>query len=555
MRALATFAALSSCAALAFSAQPAAVRFENVTQEAGLAFTHVGGGTAEKRYIPEVMSGGVCADDLDGDGWTDLVLVTGGSFASAAGQAAPPPHGIFRNTGKGRFENVTEKTRITNGGWGMGCAIADYDNDRDLDIFITNLLVPNQLWRNDGKWTFTDVTKEAGVGGGPGRWNTGATFGDFDHDGRLDLFVAGYVRMDPANLPEPEKTPECRHRGLVTNCGPRGLPGERDLLFRNAGNGRFAPVDGPIDPKSFYGLGAVFLPLGPDGRIELYVANDSTPNALYRFADGRPRDHAMESGVALSEEGHEQAGMGIGCGDYDRDGRLDLFVTNFVDDYNTLYRNLGDGLYEDVTRRLRLAQPAWNYMGWGTGFADFDHDGQDDLIVANGHVYPQVDSLELPSKWRMPLQAFMNRGARGFEELPRDALPGVAVGRGLALGDFWNDGRLGFVVNNLDGPAAMYRPVATAGNFIELQLEGKTISDATGALVTIRMPESQVTKYVASGGSYLSSHDRRVHAGVGTAATVQVAIRWPDWTMQDLGTLRTNRRYKVVQGGPAIELQ
>ena len=207
MRALATFAALSSCAALAFSAQPAPVRFENVTQEAGLAFTHIGGGTAEKRYIPEVMSGGVCADDLDGDGWTDLVLVTGGSFASAAGQATPPPHGIFRNTGKGRFENVTEKTRITNGGWGMGCAIADYDNDRDLDIVITNLLVPNQLWRNDGNWRFTDVTKEAGVGGGPGRWNTGATFGDFDHDGRLDLFVAGYVRMDPANLPEPEKTP------------------------------------------------------------------------------------------------------------------------------------------------------------------------------------------------------------------------------------------------------------------------------------------------------------------------------------------------------------
>ena len=555
MRALAVLAATVSCAALVASAQPPPlVRFENAAKEAGLIFTHTGGGTAEKRYIPEVMSGGVCADDLDGDGWTDLVLVNGGSFESAAGRATPPPHGIFRNTGKGRFENVTEKTRITNGGWGMGCVIADYDNDRDLDIFITNFLVPNQLWRNDGAWTFSDVTKEAGVGGGAGRWNTGATFGDFDREGRLDLFVAGYVRMDPASLPEPEKTPECRHRGLVTNCGPRGLPGERDLLFRNAGNGRFVSVDAPIDPKSFYGLGAVFLPLGPDGRIELYVANDSTPNALYRFADGQPRDHAMESGVALSEEGHEQAGMGIGCGDYDRDGRLDLFVTNFVDDYNTLYRNLGNGLYEDVTRRVRLAQPAWNYMGWGTGFADFDRDGRDDLIVANGHVYPQVDSLNLPSKWRMPLQAFINRGASGFDELARDALPGVAVGRGLALGDFWNDGRLGFVVNNLDGPAAIYQPAGVAGNFLELQLEGKTIPDATGALVTIRMPGSQVMKYVASGGSYLSSHDRRIHAGVGTAATVQVEIRWPDWTMQDLGTLKTNRRYKVVQGGPAIDV-
>ena len=515
---------------------------------------HVGGGTAEKRYIPEVMSGGVCADDLDGDGWTDIVLVNGGSFESAAGRSAPPPHGIFRNTGNGRFENITAKTRITNGGWGMGCVIADYDADRDLDIFITNFVVPNQLWRNQGKWTFVDATEEAGVGGGPGRWNTGATFGDFDRDGRLDLFVGGYVRMDPANLPDPEKTPECRHRGLVTNCGPRGLPGERDLLFRNAGNGKFVPVDGPIDPKSFYGLGAVFLPLGPDGRIELYVANDSTPNALYRFADGQPRDHAMESGVALSEEGHEQAGMGIGSGDYDRDGRLDLFVTNFVDDYNTLYRNLGDGLYEDVTRRVRLAQPAWNYMGWGTGFADFDNDGDDDLVVANGHVYPQVDSLKLPSKWRMPLQAFINHGARGFEELPRDALPGEAVGRGLTLADFWNDGHLGFVVNNLDGAPALYRPLTRAGNFIELLLEGNVIPDATGALVTIRWGEGQAIRYVASGGSYMSSHDRRIHAGVGAATTVQVAIRWPDGSVQSLGTIRSNRRYKVRQGEPAIDV-
>jgi hypothetical protein len=555
MRALAVLTAAVCCAPLAATPQPAtSVRFENVATEAGLVFTQTGGGTAEKRYIPEVMSGGVCADDLDGDGWTDIVLVNGGSFESAAGRATPPPHGVFRNVGKGRFENVTARTRITNGGWGMGCVIADYDNDRDLDIFITNFLVPNQLWRNDGAWTFVDVTKAAGVGGAPGRWNAGATFGDFDRDGLLDLFVAGYVRMDPAKLPEPEKTPDCRHRGLVINCGPRGLPGESDLLFRNAGSGRFVAVEGEIDPKSYYGLGAVFLPLGPDGRLELFVANDSTPDALYRFTSGGPRDHAMGAGVALSEEGHEQAGMGIGCGDYDRDGRLDLFVTHFVDDYNTLFRNLGDGLYEDVTRRVKLAQPAWNYLGWGTGFGDFDHDGDDDLIVANGHVYPQVDSLNLPSKWRMPLQAFVNHGGRGFEELPRDAVPGVAVGRGLALGDFWNDGRLGFVVNNLDGPAAIYRPAVVAGNFFELSLEGKTIPDATGALVTIRLPESRVIKYVASGGSYLSSHDRRIHAGVGSAATVQVEIRWPDWTLQDLGTLRTNRRYKVVQGGPAIDL-
>lgn len=532
------------------------MRFEDVAAASGLGdFLQVGGGTAEKRYIPEVMSGGVCAADLDSDGWTDIVLVNGGSFESASGRATPPAHGIYRNTGNGRFENVTPKTGIRNGGWGMGCVTADYDADGDVDIFVTNFLVPNQLWRNEGKWTFVDVAGEAGVAGEKGRWNAGATFGDFDNDARLDLFVAGYVRLDPARLPDPDKTAECRHRGLVINCGPRGLPGESDRLFRNAGNGKFIEVEASIDPKAFYGLGAVFLPLGPNGRLELYVANDSTPNQLYRFTDGKPADHALESGVALSEEGHEQAGMGIACGDYDRDGLLDLFVTNFVDDYNTLYRNLGGGLFEDVTRQVRLSQPAWIYMGWGTGFADFDHDGDDDLVVANGHVYPQVDQLNLPSKWRMPVQAFINQGARGFDELAREALPGEAVGRGLALADFWNDGGIGFVVNNLDGKPALYRPSAASGNFIELVLEGKAVRDATGALITFTWKDGRALRVVASGGSYMSSHDRRVHAGVGTATTVEGEIRWPGGDVQPLGTLKTNRRYRVRQGGPAVEMR
>jgi len=529
---------------------PGALRFENVAAAAGLSrFTHEGGGSADKWYIPEVMSGGVCAADLDNDGWTDIVLVNGGSFEAAAGRTSAPPHGIFRNTGGGRFENVTARTGIRNAGWGMGCAIADYDADGDADILITNFLVPNQLWRNGGDWTFADVAKAAGVGGDPGRWNTGATFGDFDGDGRLDLFVAGYVRLDPANLPDPKKTPDCRHRGLVINCGPRGLKGEGDLLFRNLGNGRFQRVhQAVVDPNSYYGLGAVFLPLGPKGAMELYAANDSTPNTLYGFAGGTPRDRAIESGAALSEEGHEQAGMGIAWGDYDRDGRADLYVTNFVDDYNTLYRGLDAGLFEDVTRRAQLSQPTWVQMGWGTGFADFDRDGDDDLIVANGHVYPQVDRLNLPSKWRMPMQGFVNEGGR-FVELPREALPGVAVGRGLALADFWNDGRIGAVVNNLDGRPALYRAVAPAGNFIELLLEGRTIRDATGAVVTLRWANGgRALRIVASGGSYLSSHDPRVHAGVGAAREVDVEIRWPGGEAQTIQSLAANRRYRVRQG-------
>ena len=533
------------------------LRFENVAAQAGLdGFKHEGGGSADKWYISEVMSGGVCAADLDADGWTDIVLVNGGSFESAAGKTPPPPHGIFRNTGSGRFEDVTAKTGIRNAGWGMGCAVADYDADGDADILITNFLSPNQLWRNEGGWKFVDVAKESGVGGDPARWNTGATFGDFDGDGLLDLFVNGYVRLDPRNLPDPEKTPDCRHRDLIINCGPRGLKGEGDLLFRNVGKGRFQRVHQRIiDPKSYYGLGAVFLPIGPKGATELYVANDSTPNALYVLNGGAPREHAIESGVALSEEGHEQAGMGIAWGDYDRDGRADLYVTNFVDDYNTLYRGVAPGLFQDVTRRMHLSQPTWVQMGWGTAFADFDRDGDDDIIVTNGHVYPQVDRLNLPSKWRMPMQAFVNNGSSGFTELPRDALPGVAVGRGLAMADFWNDGRIGAIVNNLDGTPALYRPVSPAGNYIELLLEGRAIRDATGAVVNVRWSGGRALRIVASGGSYMSSHDPRVHAGVGTATQVHVEIRWPDGDVQKIAGVKANQRYRLHQGEAPVVLR
>lgn len=523
------------------------VAFEDVTEKAGLAaFRHIGGSTPDKRYIPEVMSGGVCAADFDADGWTDVFLVNGGTFESAAGKAPPPPHGLFRNGGAGAFTDVTARSGIRNGGWGMGCAVADYDNDGDPDIYVTNFLVPNQLWRNDGEWRFADVSTAAGVAGPRGRWNAGATFGDYDGDGDLDLFVAGYVAMDPAALPEPADKPDCRHRDLVVNCGPRGLPGEGDVLFANEGNGTFGAAALPsLDPKKFYGLGAAFLPLGADGSVALYVANDSTPNALYTFDGKILREAALESGLALSEQGHEQAGMGIAWGDYDDDGRVDLYVTNFVDDYNTLYRGLAGMLFADTTRRTGLAQPTWLYMGWGTALLDFDRDGGDDIVVANGHVYPQVDSLKLPSKWQMPVQGFHNRGEGRFEELRREALPGTAVGRGLAVADFWNDGSIGFIVNNLDGRPALYRPTGARGRYVELTLAGERIRDATGARVEIRWEGGRATRLVVSGGSYLSSNDPRVHAGVGDAQRVDVEIVWPGGARQTVRGLETNRLHRI----------
>jgi enediyne biosynthesis protein E4 len=543
--------ALLFVAALAIGAasNPVPLRFDELARSAGLTtFQHAGGDSA-KRYLVEAISGGVCAADFDDDGWVDLVFVNGGSFDTLSGRLRPPAHAVFRNRGDGTFEDVTARSRVTNAGWGMGCAVADYDGDNRLDLYLTYYWTPNQLWRNTGHFVFEDVTSASGTGGGAGRWNTGATFGDFDADGDLDLFVAGYVALDPARLPDPDTTEDCRHRGLVVHCGPRGLPGAGDLLFRNNGDGTFTEVGARlgVDPERHYGLGAVFLPLTPGEALALYVANDSTPNHLYRLRDGRLHEEALEAGAALSEEGQEQAGMGIAWGDYNGDGHLDLYVTNFVDDYNTLYRSLGNA-FDDVTRPAGLAQPTWLYMGWGTAFGDFDRDGLEDLAVANGHIYPQVDTLKLPAGYRMPLQIFRNMGGGRFSELPREAAPGFTVGRGLALADFWNDGTLGFVVSNLDGQPQLFRPTGGAGRYVELMLDARGHRGAIGARVDVTWPGGRATRVVASGGSYLSSNDLRVHAGVGTAEHVEVTIRWPDGTRQQLERVATNRIYHLRQG-------
>jgi hypothetical protein len=553
MRAVVMAAAISCLVLPAAPELGPALRLVNVAAGMGLSgFHEVGGGTAEKRYIPEVMSGGVCAADFDGDGWTDVVLVNGGSFESAAHTATPPPHRAYRNV-NGHFTDVTEASGIRNAGWGMGCATADVDADGDIDLLITGYLSPLQLWRNDGRFHFSDIASSSGIAGDPGGWYTGATFGDYDGDGRLDLAVSGYVHLDPAHLPNPDTTPDCRHRGLVVNCGPRGLAGERDLLFHNDGGGRFSRVR-DVDPRAYYGLGAVFLPLDAHGPVALYTANDSTPNALYRYRDGRLAEGAMEAGLALSEEGHEQAGMGIAWDDVNGDGRLDLYVTNFVDDYSTLYESVGEGLFEDATRRARLAQPTWLYMAWGTAFADFDNDGKDELIVANGHVYPQVDTLNLPSKWRMPVQVFVPEANGTFAPLDRSAIDGPdAVGRGLALADFWNDGTVGAVINNLDGTPSLYHAASggTRGHWIELLLHGERIPDATGALVTCTWDGGRALRVVASGGSYMSSHDRRLHVGLGAATSAQCTIRWPGDRRQALAPLAGDHLYSIREGSEA----
>jgi len=530
------------------------VRFEDVARASGLGgFRHTGGSTPDKRYIPEVMSGGVCAFDFDADGWTDVFLVNGGSFEALAGRAPAPPHALFRNRGDGRFDDATARSGIRNAGWGMGCAAADYDGDGRTDLYVTHYHTPNRLWRNRGGGAFEDVTARSGAGGPAERWSTGASFGDYDGDGDLDLFVAGYVALDPARLPEPGSNEHCRHQGLPVNCGPRGLPGEGDLLFRNEGDGTFSDVSVTTsvhDPMKHYGLAALFAPLSAGELPSLAVANDSTPNALYRWQGLRAADDALEAGFALSEEGSEQASMGIAWGDYDGDGRLDLYLTHFVDDYNTLYRSLGEGGFEDATRRSGLAQPTWLMMGWGTAFADVDLDGRPDLVVANGHVYPQVDRMRLPSKYRMPVQIFRNAGDGTFVELPRESAPGEAVGRGLAVADFWNEGRASFVVNNLDGTPFLFRNRTRGARAVRVLLEGSPPNPgAVGARVDATWPGGRATAVVASGGSYLSSHDRRVLLGVGAAEKVDLEVRWPSGRVQVVRSVATDRAYRLGEGG------
>ncbi|HEX6739456.1 MAG TPA: CRTAC1 family protein, partial [Vicinamibacteria bacterium] len=530
-----------------------AIHLEELAGRAGLGgFRHVGGTTPDKRYIPEVMSGGTCAFDADGDGWTDVFLVNGGTFAALRGEVPPPPHALYRNRGDGTFEDWTARSGLRNSGWGMGCVAADYDGDGRSDLYVTSFQSGNRLYRNRGGGVFEDATAASGTAAPPRHWSTGATFGDYDGDGDLDLFVAGYVALDRDHLPEPGANRYCRHHGLAVNCGPRGLPGEADLLFRNEGGGRFSDVSvaaGAGDPEKLYGLGALFLPLAAGERPSLLVANDSTPNALFRPRPGaRFEDEGLTSGIALSEEGNEQACMGIAWGDYDGDGALDFYLTNFVDDYNTLYRGRGPAAFEDVTRRAQLAQPTWLLMGWGTAFADLDRDGRPDLVVANGHVYPQVDELKVVSRYRMPVQVFRNAGDGTFVEQP-GAAPGEAVGRGLALGDFWNEGRLGFVVNNLDGAPFLFRNRTEGGGFVSLRLQGAGANrEAVGARVTARWSGGRALAVAAAGGSYLSSHDPRLHLGVGEAAAVDLEVEWPSGTRQQVAKVQTGRFYRWAEG-------
>jgi enediyne biosynthesis protein E4 len=543
----------------------APVVFSDITKAAGLAKFHHRSGTPEKSTILETPGSGVALLDYDNDGWLDIYLLNGSTFPALQGKEPAPRAMLFHNNHDGTFTDVTDKAGVANERWGFGVAVGDYDNDGWPDIYVSNF-GENRLYHNNHDGTFTDVAEKAGVT--LGGWSTGATWGDYDHDGLLDLFVPGYVKFNINNPPIAGKggIPPgfCQFRGAPVMCGPRGLPGESDHLFHNNGDGTFTDVSvkaGVSDPRGYYGLASVFVDVDDDGWIDLLVANDSVPKYLYRNKhDGTFEDISYLSGFALNDEGREQASMGIAVGDYNRDGRVDFCVTNFSDDYNTLYRNDGDASFTDVSYSAGLANVTIPFLGWGTGFLDYDNDGLLDVFFANGHVYPGVDRQDWGTTWAQRPLLFHNVNGVKFDEVPPATGSGLAVvvsARGAAFGDLFNDGHIDVVMNVMDSTPVLLRDVVKNSNhWLTLKLIGSSKSprDAIGAKAFVTTGAIRQRGDVFSGGSYASSSDPRLHFGLGTATVVdKVEILWPDGAREEIKNPPIDRIVTVTEGKGIVE--
>ncbi len=540
------------------------VIFEDVTQKSGLATWQHKMGLPDKEFIIETDGSGVGLLDYDNDGWLDIYLVNGSTYDAVQGKAEAPHAALFHNNHDGTFTNVAAKAGVNNDRWGFGVAIGDFDNDGWPDIFVANFGL-NRLYRNNHDGTFTDVAEKAGVQ--LGGWSSGATFGDYDGDGRLDLFVAGYVHYDLANPPIPGTKAVsfsyCQFRGVNVMCGPRGLQGERDHLFHNNGDGTFTDVSkkaGVDDPNAYYGFTSIFADLNNDGKVDLVVANDSTPNYLYlNKGDGTFEDASYASGYALNQDGREIASMGIAIGDYQNNGLLDLMNTDFSDDYKVLFHNDGDANFTDVSYRAGVAQEGIPFVGWGDGFIDYDNDGWKDIFMVNGHVYPAVDKSDWGTSFAERPLLYRNLQGKKFEYVPPVKGTGLAVvvsGRGAAFGDLFNDGKVDVVISAMDHTPVLLRNVnADTHHWVELKLvgTGKTPRDAVGTAVYVTAGGMRQRGDVLSGGSYISSNDQRPHFGLGDATSVDlVEIHWQNGAVEKVKLPGVDRIFTIEEGKGVI---
>jgi hypothetical protein len=529
------------------------IKLVDVAAQSGLTLLDIGGGPAKDYIVDEVGSGAAWLD-YDNDGDLD-VLIVNGSTRERIKQGGDPLAALYRNDGNGRFSDVTAASGLVRRGWGMGACVADYNNDGLDDVYVTTVLGANVLYRNSGNGTFTDVTKQARVG--DTRWSTGCAFGDFDRDGYVDLYVANYVAFDERTIPRRGAGAGCKFMTVDVSCGPKGLTGEPDILYRNDGRGGFVDVTGAagIKDPGYYGFGVLFTDLDNDGWPDIFVANDSTPNFLFHNnRNGTFAETGLVAGVAVSGDGREQAGMGVDAGDFNGDGYLDLVVTNFSHDYTTVYENSAQGSFTDVSYAIGVARGAGRYLGWGVGFVDIDNNGLLDLFQANGHIYPEVDRHGLGTRYLQRKQLFQNLGSKRFQEITDQVGGGLLIersSRGAAFGDYDNDGDVDVLVINLnDRPTLLRNETMGAGHWITVGLVAtKSNRGAIGATVRVTAGERTQTAEVRSGGSYMSQNDRRAHFGLGAAERVeQLQIRWPSGLMETARGLSADRFYVAREG-------
>jgi len=532
--------------------------FSDIAEKAGLTAVNVFGGVDTKKYIIETTGTGVAIFDYDNDGWPDIFIVNGTTLEGFPGKEAPTNH-LYHNNHDGTFTDVTAKAGLTATGWGQGVCVGDYDNDGWEDLYVT-YYGKNRLYHND-HGVFTEVAEKAGVAGSGKAWGTGCAFVDYNRDGRLDLMVANYVDFNMATTPKPGEGSSCVWKGVPVMCGPRGLPGAKNILYENRGDGTFVDVSAKahIDQTGgHYAFSVSTFDYDDDGWPDIYVACDSAPSILYHNNhDGTFTDVAVMAGVAFNEDGREQAGMGTTIADYNGDGRLDIFKTNFSDDTPTLYRNDGGGIFSDVTYAAGLGLHT-QYLGWGTMFFDFDNDGWPDLVLANGHVYPEVDKFHLSSGYMEPRLLYRNNGNGTFTDITGSAGPGfstVSSARGLAVGDFWNDGRMSVLINNVYAkPSLLVNGTHYNNHWVTFKTEGtRSNRDGIGAKISVKAGGRTSVDEVRSGSSYISQNDLRVHFGLGLASKIDgVEVRWPSGLVEHFDRFSVDGIHVLKEGSGIV---